>query len=149
MAGLTNKQKKEWAKSEFLNTDLTQNEIAEKVGVSRVALSRWINSENWKQLKSSITISREKQIERWYRQIEELNNSISEREAGKRHATVAESNTLNNLAAAIKKLESETGLGDIINVSISILKWLRAFDHEKAKEVSDIFDAYIRETVKK
>ena len=35
MADLTNAQKKEWAKTLYLKENLTQQEIADRVGVSR------------------------------------------------------------------------------------------------------------------
>ena len=38
--------KKEYARMLYLKENLTQQEIAEKTGVSRQTLSRWINSEN-------------------------------------------------------------------------------------------------------
>ena len=38
---LDNKQKKEWAKTLFLTTNMTQAEIAEKVGVARISVVRW------------------------------------------------------------------------------------------------------------
>ena len=148
MTALSAKQKKEWAKSEYLHTDTPQSEIAEKVGVAVNTMSKWVVKENWKELKASITISREKEIQRFYAQIAELNKAISEREQGLRFATVSESNTLNNLAAAIKKLESETGITDIVNVSVLLVRWIRAFDLEKAKEVSTLIDAFIKETIK-
>ena len=44
MADLSNLQKKEWAKLLFTKENLTQQEIAERVGVSRVTINKWINS---------------------------------------------------------------------------------------------------------
>ena len=41
MADLTNAQKKEWAKTLYLKENLTQQEIADRVGVSRVSVSNW------------------------------------------------------------------------------------------------------------
>ena len=42
MAGLTNKQKKEWAYTEYVITNLSQKEAAAKVGVSVVTMSKWV-----------------------------------------------------------------------------------------------------------
>ena len=62
MAELTNEQKKDWAKMLYTKETLTQAEIAERVGVSRVTVNNWINKENWEQLKASVTITREEQL---------------------------------------------------------------------------------------
>ena len=44
---MTTGQRKEWAKLLFVKENLTQAEIAERVGVSRVTVNKWINAENW------------------------------------------------------------------------------------------------------
>ena len=62
MAELSIVQKKEWAKLLFTKENLTQGEIAERVGVSRVTINKWANTENWELLKVSITITREEQL---------------------------------------------------------------------------------------
>lgn len=43
MTELTAVQKKEWAKTLYLKDNLTQAEIAERVGVSRPTVNGWIN----------------------------------------------------------------------------------------------------------
>ena len=47
MAELSNSQKKEWAQTLYLRENLTQAEIAERVGVSRVTISNWIKAGKW------------------------------------------------------------------------------------------------------
>ena len=57
---LDNKQKKEWAKLLFLTTDLTQAEIAVKIGVSRITIVRW--AKEWEGLKLNFLQTREARI---------------------------------------------------------------------------------------
>lgn len=145
---LTNEQKKEWAKLLFTKENLTQNEIAERVGVRPATISKWVKQENWQLLKTSITLTREEQLARLYLQIEELQNSISERKIGERYPNSKEADTINKLASAIQKLEVETGLSEIISVSKQFLDWLRLSDLEKAKELSSYFDAFIKDKMR-
>ena len=49
MADLTNAQKKEWAKTLYLKENLTQQEIADRVGVSRVSVSNWVRAGKWEE----------------------------------------------------------------------------------------------------
>lgn len=141
---LTNVQKKEWARLLFTRENLTQAEIAERVGVSRVTVNKWIHAGNWEQLKVSITITREEQLKNMYRQLAELNSVISEREKGIRFPTAAEADAISKLANAIKKLETDVGLADITSVFSDLLKWLRAFDPEQARQVTPTLDAYVK-----
>ena len=81
---MTTGQRKEWAKLLFVKENLTQAEIAERVGVSRVTVNKWINAENWEHLKVSVTITKEEQLKNLYRQLAELNGKIAQREQGQR-----------------------------------------------------------------
>lgn len=42
MTELSMQQKREWAKTLYLKENLTQQEIAERVGVSRITVNNWI-----------------------------------------------------------------------------------------------------------
>ena len=55
MTNLTSKQKKEWARQLYLDGTqvFTQQEIAEKVGISRKTLSKWVVDEKWNELRIS------------------------------------------------------------------------------------------------
>lgn len=79
MAELTSRQKKDFAKSIYLGEDLTQEEIAERVGVKRQTVSRWIKEGNWERHKVSITITREEQLKNLYLQLSELNAAINKK----------------------------------------------------------------------
>ena len=121
-----NIDKKDIAKSLYLNGNFTQEEIADKVGTITPA-----------QILSGLN-----------RQIVEINNNINEREEGKRFATVAEADTLAKLASAIKKIEQDVGIADIVDVGIRFTNWLRPLDLEKAKEYNELLDAFIKDQMK-
>ena len=82
---LDNKQKKEWAKLLFLTTDLTQAEIAVKIGVSRITIVRW--AKEWEGLKLNFLQTREARIKSTLMQLNELDESIAAREQGARYPT--------------------------------------------------------------
>ena len=145
---LSIKQKKEWAKMLYLKEHLTQAEVAERVGVSKQTLCKWVKTEKWEELKVSVSLTREEQLANLYRQVAEINKAIARRDEGERFATSKEADTINKLAAAIEKMEKETGIADIISVSKGILDWIRKTDTEKAKELSFYFDAYIKDRLK-
>lgn len=136
--------KKKNAKALFITGQYQQKEIAELVGVTVQTISRWVNAEKWDLELASLTITKEKQLARYYAQINEINEAISMREPGQRFANSKEADTLLKLSSAAQKLESETGVREIVDVSIGLLEWVRGFDPEKAKELSELFDGYIK-----
>ena len=53
-------------------------------------------------------------------------------------------NEINTKANAIKKMETEVGLADITSVFADLLKWLRTYDAEQAKQVCPLLDAFVK-----
>lgn len=145
MADLTNAQKKEWAKTLYLRENLTQQEIADRVGCSRVTVSNWVRAGKWEEQKVGITLTRQEQVGNMYRQVAEINRTIAERPEGERFATSKEADILGKLAAAISKMEQEIGIADTISVLTGLIEWLRPHDIEKAKEITRVADAYIKD----
>lgn len=145
MADLTNAQKKEWAKTLYLRENLTQQEIADRVGCSRVTVSNWVRTGKWEEQKVGITLTRQEQVGNLYRQVAEINRAIAGRTEGERFATSKEADILGKLAAAISKMEQETGIADTISVLTAFIEWMRPLDLEKAKEITRFADAYIKD----
>jgi transcriptional regulator with XRE-family HTH domain len=147
MADLTAAQKKDFAKSLFLHESLTQDEIALRTGASRRTIQRWMEADNRKELKASVTITREEQVRNLYRQLAGLNDAIAKKEKGARYATASEADTISKLATAIQKMETDAGIADIVSVSKGLLNFIRKTDPEKAIEISYHIDAYIKEKI--
>ena len=145
MTDLTNAQKKEWAKTLYLRENLTQQEIAERVGVSRVTVSNWVRSGKWEEQKAGLTLTRQEQVANLYRQVAEINRAISARAEGERFPNSKEADILGKLSAAIRNMEQETGIADIISVLTGFVEWLRPLDLDKAKELTRLADAYIKD----
>ena len=145
MADLTNAQKKEWAKTLYMRENLTQQEIAERVGVSRVTVSNWVRAGKWEEQKAGLTLTRQEQVANLYRQVAEINRAISARAEGERFPNSKEADILGKLSAAIRNMEQETGIADIISVLTGFIEWLRPFALEKAKELTRLADAYIKD----
>ncbi len=145
MTELTTAQKKEWAKTLYLKDNLTQAEIAERVGVSRPTVNGWINKGKWEAMKTGLTITREQQVANLYRQVAGINKAILERPEGERFATTKEADILGKLSAAIKQMETDAGIADIISVLTQFIDWLRPVDLDKAKEITRLADAFIKD----
>jgi len=144
-------EKKDWAKLLFLHENLTQKEIALKVGVTEKTMSAWVNNkdENWERHRASIIVTKEEELRRLYMQISELNSHIFEREEGKRFAVKGEADTLCKLTASARNLETETSLSDVIEVCKRIVNYLRPINLDQAKEITNVFDGFIKDCLKR
>lgn len=144
--GFDNKQKKELAKLLYLNSGMTQAEIAEKVGASRMSIVRW--SKEWEGMKLNFMQTREARIQSTLQQLDELDRCIASREEGHRFPSAKEADIRRKLTADLEALEQEASVRDIVNVSRSLLDYIRQTDVERAKELSDYIDSYIKERMK-
>lgn len=144
MAALSNQQKKDYARTLFLKENLTQQELATRVDVSRQTINKWIKEEKWEEMKIGLTLGKEQQIANLHRQIAEINNTILDRDKGARYASPAEADTIGKIASSIKKMEGDVGVSDIISVGIRFVEYLRPIDHDKAKEIAVIWDKFLK-----
>lgn len=140
-------QKRDLAKMLFLHENLTQKEVAGRVGVSEVTISKWANADAWDGMKVSITITKEEQLKNLYRQLSAINDEIANR-PNRRFATSAEADLICKLANAIDKMETEIGLSDIVSVGKKFIDWLRRFDLKKAQEFALLYDSFIKENLR-
>ena len=139
--------KRDHAKLLFIHEQLNQKEIAARIKVSEVTISKWANADNWENYKVSITITKEEQLKNLYRQVAELNKVIAERD-DKKYASSSEADAISKLATAIDKMESDVGIADIVSVSKKFLTWLRKFDLVKAQEITPLFDAFVKDNLR-
>lgn len=147
MAALRNDQKKALAKDIYLLGSYTLEEIAQKVETTRQTVSRWAKTEGWDELKAGMTIGREQILKNLYRQINEINTNINAREQGQRHASSKEADILMKLSAAIKKMEDDVGISELISSGMRFTDWLRKVDLDKAKDFIGYWDAFIKDQI--
>jgi uncharacterized protein YjcR len=141
-------EKMEYAKMLYLDTTqkLTIKEIAERATVRPNTVSGWIKKYGWEQLRKSLLVTRQVIITNWYDQIERLNDDIATRDEP--WPTGSEANTLAQLATNIKKLETETSIAEIYEVSTSFLDYLKPQDFDLYKKLIPVFDGFINSKLK-
>ena len=115
------------------------------MGVSRQTISKWAKEDKWEEQKAGVTLTKEEQIKNLYRQVAELNRAILERDEGTRFATITEADTIAKLSAAIKKMEGESGIADVISVGIKFIEWVRKADVSRAKEFAEWWDLFVKD----
>lgn len=162
--GLSKVQEKEFAKSLYLGGGLTQKEIAGRISVTETTLTKWIKVGKWDGLKKSLLTTKQNQLGFLYDQLDFLNTDISKRpnpldpnekpdqfelliQRGK-YATSKEADVIIKLTTAIKKLETETSIGDTVEVARNFIEFVRPQNLELAKKITDFFDVFITAKMK-
>ena len=141
-------KRKEHARLLYTRERLNQKEAAKRAGVSEKTMGAWVNKYKWDAERSALTITKERQLTMMHHALNEINDAIANREEGKRFATPGEADTIMKYAAAINKLETDCGIAETISVLTEVTSYVRLANPEKAKEIVDMFDAFIKSKLK-
>lgn len=143
--------KKELAKLLYMNfPELSQKQIAERVGTTEKSFTAWKNAEHWEDLRCSFLVTPDQELRRMLAQINELNTRIMTRPVGERFANAKEADALVKITAAVKNLTQEGDMPDIIAVARKMISWLQKHeDLEQAQQLTRLFDAFISDQLKR
>lgn len=122
---LGNDQKKDYAKILFVYEKLNQKETASRTGVSEKTIGKWVSEGKWEELRTTLFLSKTEELKRIQMQLKNLNDVIMSRDVKLRFPDSKEADILSKLAAAIKSLESQTNVGDVVNVFIDFNAFVR------------------------
>ncbi|HUH25334.1 MAG TPA: hypothetical protein VLY87_01790 [Flavobacterium sp.] len=136
---------RELAKSYFLQR-LTQKEIAKRLKVTEKTISKWVNEGGWEILRQSLLTTKETQLGRLYRLLDFLTESIENRDD--KLAVGKEVDDIIKYTASIRNLETETSIGQIMEVAKQIIQFTESIDLEFAKQLTDYFDLLIKQKMK-
>lgn len=144
-AELTREAAREYAFTLFM-ANTPQKEIAEKTGVSKQSINRWVAEGGWAQRRAAKTISRPELANRLLKniadEIDKLNNSAIE---GGEGITPAAIDKLTKMGAMIEKLDKKAGVVESIEVFMAFAHWLQnraTIDPELTSELIKIVNTY-------
>lgn len=142
-------KKKSLARSLYL-AGMEQNEIAEKVDVSRVTISKWCNAEGWKESRAAKNITRPELVNKLLLTIDKLITEVNESEDPSLIAGLGDK--LAKLSSVIEKLDKKANVVDAIEVFMAFSKWLEyratidpTVTPELIKTINKFQDMYLTE----
>jgi transposase-like protein len=143
---LSTKQKKEWAEMLFLQGDVSQKEIAAKVGTSENTITKWKEAGNWDKLRKSMLTTKTEILRNLYNILDKINGKLKEEDS---IGDTKIADMYVKYTAAIKNLETETSIGQIAEVARMFVNWLQTIDPQFALTVLNHFDKFIKEQLKR
>lgn len=144
-----NGSSRDYARLLFIKESLTQKEVAKRLGVTEATISRWAKEEKWTEQKITLLSTKQEELRRLYQQLRALNDHIETKEEGKRFPDSREGDSLTKITAAIRSLETELNIAQVVDVFIDFLEWARGVDLNKAQEMVDLQDAYVKHIISK
>ena len=100
---------------------MEMTEIADKVGVSRVTVSKWCNADAWKEARAAKNITRQELTNKLlgviYKLLEQIDDKDDINAAGL-------ADKLSKLAAVVEKLDKKANVIDAIEVFMAFSRWL-------------------------
>ena len=114
----TDTQKKETAKALYLR-GIPTDRILELVGVARQTLSRWVNSDGWKELRNAQSITRDELTRKL---LGVAGQAIDDPEKYAQNKKLADD--LVKIMAAIEKLDRSTNVIHYVEAFIQFENWL-------------------------
>ena len=140
---------KSLARSLYL-AGMEQTEIAEKVDVSRVTISKWCTSDGWKEARAAKNITRPELVNKLLLTIDTLITQVNE--SGDPKLIAGLGDKLAKLSSVIEKLDKKANVVDVIDVFMAFNKWLEYRSQtdpevtpELLKTINRFQDMYITE----
>lgn len=113
-----------------------QQEIAERLGVSRVTISKWCNTEGWKETRAAKNITRPELVNKLLLSIDNLIETVNKSEDPTLIGSLADK--LSKLSAVVEKLDKKANVVDAIEVFMAFNKWIQdraSYDPEITPEL--------------
>lgn len=122
---------------------MDQQEIAERLGVSRVTISNWCTKEGWKEARAAKNITRPELVNKLLLTIDQLIESVNKSDDPTLIGSLADK--LSKLSAVVEKLDKKANVVDAIEVFMAFNKWLQynaEFDPEITPELIKAINKY-------
>lgn len=142
---MTKAQQKELARLLYCKGVCThQGELANRVGVSEVTISKWKRDGKWEDERKSLMTTRSEQLRNLYDSLAALNDHIRDRE-DMNYPTSKEADTLSKITSAISNLETDLSLSEVVDVFMRFNEHVhKHVDLKTAKELAVLQDSYIK-----
>lgn len=122
---------------------MEQQEIADKVEVSRVTVSKWTGAEGWKEARAAKNVTRPELVNKLLLTIDTLITQVNQ--SGDPALVAGLGDKLAKLSSVIEKLDRKANVVDAIEVFMAFSKWIEyrsSIDPEVTPELIKAINKY-------
>lgn len=127
----------------------TQKEIAGKIAVSEVTISKWSKQDHWDNLKKNLVNSKTERLSELYDELAAFNQSIKNRDVSQRFPTSKEADVRRKLIRDIAELERKYNIGQTTVIARDFVTFARDIDFDFAQKANEYFDLFINHQIEK
>jgi hypothetical protein len=149
--GINKAQEREYARILYVSERITFKEISDRkingknIGTEKT-IAKWAKEDNWDKLRKSLLTTKENQLVHWYNQLDAMNENIAKRDIPVPDSK--EADIMSKTTGNIKNLETETGIGEYVEVGRKLLTFIQGIDLSEAKRFKNYIDEFINEKLK-
>lgn len=141
-----NDNKRQIARTLFVQGGMTQKEIASKLEVTEQTISRWAKKDHWDELKKNVMSGKQEILRSLYTELQKL-QTIIEEDGGV--ADSKQADIRRKLITDIRQLETRYSVSQTVQVGMDFCEFLKEIDFELAGKISQYFQAFIDEQIEK
>ena len=141
-----NDNKRQIARTLFVQGGMTQKEIASKLEVTEQTISRWAKKDHWDELKKNVMSGKQETLRSLYTELQELQTIIEE------NGGVADSKQADirrKLITDIRQLETRYSVSQTVQIGMDFCEFLKEIDFDLAGKISRYFQSFIDEQIEK
>ncbi|MBR5237461.1 MAG: putative DNA-binding transcriptional regulator [Paludibacteraceae bacterium] len=141
-----NDNKRQIARTLFVQGGMTQKEIASKLEVTEQTISRWAKKDHWDELKKNVMSGKQEILRSLYTELQKLQTIIEE------NGGVADSKQADirrKLITDIRQLETRYSVSQTVQIGMDFCEFLKEIDFDLAGKISRYFQSFIDEQIEK
>lgn len=141
-----NDNKRQIARTLFVQGGMTQKEIASKLEVTEQTISRWAKKDHWDELKKNVMSGKQEILRSLYTELQKLQTIIEE------NSGVADSKQADirrKLITDIRQLETRYSVSQTVQIGMDFCEFLKEIDFDLAGKISRYFQSFIDEQIEK
>ena len=140
-------RKKRLAYTLYVDNGFEQKVIADITGISERSISKWKIEGKWDDDKEEAQMDFQKQRKRIRRHIDTLLTNIEKRDPPNNIPTASEGDTLNKLADAVRKLQTELSYSHRVEAGKQFIRYIQEmYGQDKAIDVVKLWHEYLMAT---
>jgi hypothetical protein len=133
---MAKKSEKLLARELYLNTFMTQKEIADRLNVTVKTICDWKDEGNWEALRAAKKVTKAALISNYYTILYTMQEQIASRDIPDNVPTSKEADIMAKIGSQIEKIDKQSSLQDYILAFEEFLEFMLERDPELARKIA-------------